>query len=407
MQSPSPRICLLFMSDQLSGNVLVVQSGCASSVSNAILSGVISGALNYENIEEIYGSLDGFCGIFNDDLIDLAAQPQQSVRNLLFLPGAALGAFHWVERSKEEIETLFAAFKKHNIRFLFIIGDMEAQSIALELSQTVQEHPHKINIIFIPETINNHFPITDHCLGYGSASKLIATIVCEISAYASAIANHDLINIIEITTNGSDWLIASSMLAQLCNGNSHAPHILLFPSKEFSEEKFLKDVQNVLKSESHCIIVTGESLVNESGNYITHKSMEAAEKLKMIIEESLEVRVLVTKLGSLQYASTHCLSKVDVDEAYESGVKAVDFIMDGINGKMMTILRSETNRYGVEYGIVDLENVLNHKKTFPEHWVNEDGTLNNNFIKYAQPLIQGTIAVTNDNGLPRFSPLKK
>jgi hypothetical protein len=36
------------------GNVLVVQSGCASPVSNAILSGIISGALNYENIEEIY-----------------------------------------------------------------------------------------------------------------------------------------------------------------------------------------------------------------------------------------------------------------------------------------------------------------------------------------------------------------
>jgi 6-phosphofructokinase 1 len=74
---------------------------------------------------------------------------------------------------------------------------------------------------------------------------------------------------------------------------------------------------------------------------------------------------------------------------------------------MMTILRSETSRYGVEYGVVDLANVLNHKKTFPGHWFNEDGTLNNNFIKYAQPLIQGTIAIASENGLPRFSSLKK
>jgi 6-phosphofructokinase 1 len=369
------------------------------------LSGIISGALNYENIEEVYGSLDGFCGIFNDDLIDLAAQSQQSVRDLLFLPGAALGAFRWAERSGEEIETLFAVLEKYNIRFLFIIGDMEAQSIALELSQAAQEHPYKINIVSIPETITNHFPITDHCLGYGSASKLIATTVCEISAYASAIANHDLINIIEVTVNGSDWLIASSALAQLCNNNG--PHILLFPSKEFSEEKFLKNVQNVLKAESHCIIVTGESLVNESGNYITNGAMDVAGKLKMIIEESLEVRVLVAKLGSLPSASTHCLSKVDIDEAYASGIKAVDFSMDGISGKMVIILRSETSRYGVEYGTVDLANVLNHKKTFPEHWINEDGTLNNSFIKYAQPLVQGTITVANDNGLPRFSSLKK
>jgi 6-phosphofructokinase 1 len=112
-----------------------------------------------------------------------------------------------------------------------------------------------------------------------------------------------------------------------------------------------------------------------------HGPMDVAEKPKMIIGESIEMHILITKFGPLPHASTHCLSKVDIDEASASGVKAIDFSTDGINGKIIIILCSETSRDGVEYGIVDLAKVLNHKNTFPEHWINEDGALNNSFIK--------------------------
>ncbi|MDR1303459.1 MAG: 6-phosphofructokinase, partial [Puniceicoccales bacterium] len=83
------------MSDLQAGNVLAVQMECLSPVSNAVLSGIISEALNYENVGEIYGSINGFCGILNRDLIDLASQPQQIIRDLAFTPGAALGTFDW------------------------------------------------------------------------------------------------------------------------------------------------------------------------------------------------------------------------------------------------------------------------------------------------------------------------
>ncbi|MDR1906713.1 MAG: diphosphate--fructose-6-phosphate 1-phosphotransferase [Puniceicoccales bacterium] len=383
------------------GNVLAVQMECLSPVSNAILGGIISEALNYENVEEIYGSINGFCGILNHDLIDLASQSQQTIRDLAFTPGAVLGTFDWADRSTEEIEALFTAFEKYNIRFLFTIGGLKTQLIALELSQMAQRRDYKIQIISVPDTIYNNLPITDHCLGYGSVSKFIAATIRELSCYALAVANHDFVNIIEIAAGKSDWLVASASL------DATDSNVFLLPSETFSEEKFLKMVQNVLKTNHYCNVVTSDFLVNGEGNYITGQTVGAAEKLKEILEESLEVRVLTTKLGALQYAAAHFLSQTDVDEAHACGVKAVSFALDDLTGKMVTLLRLEGSRYGVEYGVADLANVCDHEKSIPEHWFNDNGKLNNNFSKYALPLIQGSVVVTESNGLPKFAVLKK
>ena len=46
-----------------SGNLLILQSGNPSVVGNAVLYGMLSEALNHEDIEEIYGVYDGFEGI--------------------------------------------------------------------------------------------------------------------------------------------------------------------------------------------------------------------------------------------------------------------------------------------------------------------------------------------------------
>ena len=63
--------------------------GRPTAVINASLAGVVSEALNYECIEEIYGGLNGVMGILDEQLIDLAAESQQTIRGLRYTPGAA------------------------------------------------------------------------------------------------------------------------------------------------------------------------------------------------------------------------------------------------------------------------------------------------------------------------------
>jgi 6-phosphofructokinase 1 len=389
------------MSDLQTGNVLAVQMECLSPVSNAALSGIISEALNYENVEEIYGSINGFCGILNHDLVDLASQSQQIIRDLAFTPGAALGTFDWNDRSAQEMEALFAAFETFNIRFLFTIGGAKTQTIALELSQIAQQHNHKIQIISIPDTVFNNLPITDHSLGYGSAAKCIAATVRELSCYAAAVANHDWVNVIEVASGKSDWLVASASL------DNTAPTIVLLPSQHFSEDVFLKDIQNILKSNRYCNVIAPDHLTDGDGNYITDHRVGVAAKLRGILEGALEVRVCVTQLGALPYAAAHFLSKADMDEAYACGMKAVSFALDGLSGKMVTILRTEGTRYGVEYGVADLAHICGQGKAIPGHWFVDNGKLNANFSKYSLPLIQGAVAISENNGLPKFAVLRK
>ncbi|MBC8010601.1 MAG: 6-phosphofructokinase, partial [Burkholderiales bacterium] len=78
------------MSEDLVGNVLVGQSGGPTAVINASLAGVISEALNHVALAEIYGCLNGVLGILHADLIELAAESQQTIRVRMFTPGAAL-----------------------------------------------------------------------------------------------------------------------------------------------------------------------------------------------------------------------------------------------------------------------------------------------------------------------------
>jgi 6-phosphofructokinase 1 len=52
--------------------------------------------------------------------------------------------------------------------------------------------------------------------------------------------------------------------------------------------------------------------------------------------------------------------------------------------------------------------VANSIKKLPREWISEDGiSMNQQFLRYALPLIQGETVVPYDNGLPAFVKLDK
>jgi len=65
----------IFMTE-LTGNLLVAQSGGPTAVINASLAGVIQEAGRHECIEEIYGGLNGILGILNEDWPDRLPGPE-------------------------------------------------------------------------------------------------------------------------------------------------------------------------------------------------------------------------------------------------------------------------------------------------------------------------------------------
>jgi 6-phosphofructokinase 1 len=407
------------MAKELEGNCLVAQSGGPTAVINASLAGVVSEALNYECIEEIYGGLNGVMGILDEQLIDLAAESQQTIRGLRYTPGAALGTCRYKLKLQSDFDRVLEVFEAHNIRYFFYAGGNDSQDTANKISKLAQERGYELRVIGIPKTIDNDLVTTDHTPGYGSVIKYIASTVKEIACDNAAMGQHNLVQIVEVMGRSAGWIAAGAALAKHRDQPNAAPHLIYLPEVAFSPEKFITDVQHVLQKEKYCVVVVGEGLVDADGNHIStdgsssdafgHSQLGGVgDYLRSLAEESLQVKARSVKLGMAQRAAVHCSSQTDNDEAYLAGQAAVQAAINGETDKMVTLLRGEGDSYSCETGLADLAEIANGVKKLPQDWINEDGvSMSYNFYKYALPLIQGEVQVPFENGVPALVHLKR
>ena len=397
---------------ELAGNCLIGQSGGPTAVVNASVAGIVSEALNHGCIEEVYGALNGVQGLLSEDLIDLAAESQQTIRGLRYTPGAALGSSRAKLKKPQDFERALEVIKAHNIRYYFHIGDADSQETAAKIAELANAQNYDLRVIGVPKTIDNDLPVTDHCPGYGSAAKFIATTVRELAVDAESTSQNDIVTIVEVMGRNTGWLAAAATLAKRRDHPNDPPHLVYVPEVTFDDAKFADDVRRILKREKHCVVVAGEGLVDKDGNYVAVEGGEAGaaaqfggvgEHLREIVETQVGAKVRVVRLGVTQRSAAHLASKVDADEAYLAGQAAVKAAMDGESEKMVTLVRGDTDQYSCETSLVNFADVVGNTKKLPREWINEDGvSLNFQFYRYATPLIQGEVALPFENGLPTF-----
>ncbi|MGC4074583.1 MAG: 6-phosphofructokinase [Nibricoccus sp.] len=91
----------------------------------------------------------------------------------------------------------------------------------------------------------------------------------ELACDNEAMGQHDLVSILEVMGRNAGWIAAGAALAKRRDHPHDAPHLIYLPEVAFSSEKFVADVQRVLKREKYCMIVVGEGLVDADGNYVS------------------------------------------------------------------------------------------------------------------------------------------
>jgi 6-phosphofructokinase 1 len=404
------------MAEELTGNLLVAQHGSLTAALNASVAGVVTEALNHGEIEEIYGALRGAQGLLQEEIIDLAEESQQTIRGLRHTPGAALGTTRYQLTKEQDIERLVQVCEAHNVRFFLNIGDREAMSVAAKVHDMAVAKGYALRVIGIPKSFGNTLAVTDHCPGYGSAAKFVATAVRELAIEHEAASNHDFVSILEVGGRNSGWIAAGAALAKRKNQLDDPPHLLVLPEVPFNPERFTEAVQATLKRQRFCLVVVGEGIVDTNGNYVGAGNAKdaygqptfghAGEYLRLLLEQQLGVRARAAKLGLLQRVAAHCGSQTDNDEAYVCGQAAVRAAVAGESGKMVILLRGDGDHYTCETGLANFADVTAGPKPFPPTWINEDGlSLNFQYTKYAQPLIQGEVKVPFENGVPKFVSL--
>lgn len=399
-------------------NLLVAQSGGPSAAINATLCGVVEKGLADKNIDKVYGAQNGIIGILAERMIELNAMLSnpQSLQLLCQTPSSALGSCrmklsHW-EESTFEFEKIISIFRKYNIGYFVYIGGNDSMDTVHKLSEYCRLH--KINDICImgaPKTIDNDLMETDHCPGFGSAAKYIATtfseIACDCNVYALP-----AVTIVEVMGRDAGWLTASSVLGRI-NGDS-APDLIYLCERPFSVDGFLCDVREKLGKKHAVVVAVSEGIKNEAGEYITdclqdrttdafgHKILAgAARYLEEIVRQEIGCKVRSVELNLMQRCASHVASAADIYESRLLGMAAADYALAGASGKMAAIKRVSTNPYQFEIGFVEIEKIANQVKTVPLEWIHERGNdVTQEMIDYLLPLIQGELPCTYENGVP-------
>ena len=404
-------------------NLLVAQSGGPTSAINATLAGVVENALSSPSVDKIYGSINGIQGVLNENLVDLKTKiTNVSELDLLCqTPASALGSCRVKLKDPavcaDEYETIISVLRKYSIDCFIYIGGNDSMDTVAKLSAYAARTDFPIRVMGVPKTIDNDLFGTDHCPGYASAAKYIATSCMEVSKDCRVYDN-GTITVIEIMGRHAGWLAGSAALATYCGSG---PDLVYLPEVDFDMERFFADVHRVYEQKNSVLIAVSEGIHYADGSFVSEAKASAtdgfghaqlgglAARLAQALKELEHAKVRGIELSLLQRAGAHLASQTDIDEAFAAGKTAVEAAIAGETGKMVALMREMVGgKYTCRMELIPLADVANYEKKVPVEWIVPEGNnVTQDFIDYALPLIQGVPEIPVENGLPRYARLKK
>lgn len=409
------------MSDKLYGACVFGQSGGPTAVINASAYGVIKTALAAPEITNVYGAAHGIAGILQDTLYDMGQEDPYELELLLNTPSSELGSCRYKmadpAKDDKDYQKILEIFKKYNIRYFFYNGGNDSMDTCNKVSQFMERVGYDCRIIGIPKTIDNDLCGTDHCPGFGSAAKYIATSIAEVCK-DTHVYDVGTITVVEIMGRHAGWLTASSALASI---SCAPPDLIYLPEVDFEMERFMDDVTRVYKEKNKCLIAVSEGVHYADGTFVSEAKVSStdgfghvqlgglAATLAGLIKLHTGSKTRAIELSLLQRCGAHLASQTDIDEAYLAGKHAVECAIAGETGKMVAFERDMTGgKYACKFVLQPLTVVANIEKKVPREWINAEGNnVTRAFFDYALPLIQGENNRIVENGLPRFARLKK
>ncbi len=404
----------------MKGNIVVGQSGGPTAVINSSVAGVYAAAKKL-GVKKVYGMVHGIQGFLNDNLCDLDEylDNETGVELLKRTPSAFLGSCRFkmpkIEGHEDVYEKVFQIMEKHDIECLFYAGGNDSMDTVKMLSDYAAAHNKPQRFMGVPKTIDNDLPITDHCPGYGSAAKYIATAVKEIIRDNSSFGvEKPTILIVEIMGRNAGWLTAAAALAK--DVDCEGVDAIYLPERTFDMDAFMDKVKHLAATKSSVVIAVSEGVKVADGRYVCelananvavdafgHKQMSGtAVYLAQAVAAETGLKTRAVEFSTLQRSATHLASLTDINEAFQVGHDAVLAAEEGKTGMMITLDRNGDDPYQCGTSAYDIHAIANVERAVPDEWITEDGCgLNEGYEKYARPLIMGELQPLFINGTPR------
>ena len=408
------------MSQKLIGSCIFGQSGGPTSVINASAYGVIRAALDAEEITTVYGAAHGIQGVLKDELYVMDEEDPDELRYLLHTPSSELGSCRYKMADPEDDDSdyrrILEVFKKYNVRYFFYNGGNDSMDTCNKISKYLKSVGYDCHVMGVPKTIDNDLFGTDHCPGFASAAKYIATSCMEINKDARVYDNN-MVVIVEIMGRHAGWLAASAALASVYGSG---PDLVYLPECDFDMKKFLADVDKILQKNGKVFVAVSEGIHYADGSFVSEAKTSAtdgfghaqlgglASLLAEVVKDHTGAKVRGIELSLLQRCGAHLASGTDIEEACNAGRIAVEKAVAGESGYMVAFERQEQDgKYTCVYRLLPLESVANFEKKVPLEWINDtQNGMKQEFIDYILPLIQGDANIPLVDSLPRYAKLK-
>ncbi len=376
----------------MADNLLIIHGGGPTAVINSSLYGVLTEAGAAEGIDRIYAAKDGTGGLLREELIDLTDVKKEELELLKKTPGTAIGTSR-DPLEREDYEKMIGLLEKYGIKYVLMNGGNGTMDTCGRLFDVCKELNREIFVVGIPKTMDNDLAVTDHSPGFGSAARYIATSVRELCYDVESLPIH--VVVVEASGRNAGWLTAASALAD--KSGRYAPDLIYLPEVPFSEEKFIEDVREKLRTKTGIVAVVSEGLSDRDGKPVVQPIFQVgratyfgdiSSHLANLVIKKLGYKARGEKPGLLGRASVTLQSEVDVEEAVTAGREAVKAVLSGESGKMIGFSRKQGEEYTVEPILIDIKEVMMFEKKVPDSFINSaKNGVTKEFIEWCEPLV--------------------
>lgn len=366
--------------------------------------------------DNVYGALYGVQGLLDSKIIDLKAQikTEEDLNRLKITPASALGSCRYKVDSEEKLAKIVEILKSFNINYFIYIGGNDSMDTVYQLSKYIEKIGEDIHVMGSPKTIDNDLFGTDHTPGFGSAAKFVANSVYEIAKDVE-IYDYRTITIVEIMGRYAGWLTAAGAISKkLCNLGADLVYI---SEDTFEFDNLVKEINENFKRTDNILILVSEGIKDSSNNFISktsgkkdkfgHAQLQGPSHIiRDKLKEIYDMPIRSIELNILQRCDMSFASKTDIEESFEVGEFSVECV-ENHSGKMVGIKRISNKPYKTEFELVDIEKVANKTKMIIPKYTDSHFQIDDEFMDYILPLIEGEIDVEYKNGIAQYFAFDK
>ena len=203
----------------------------------------------------------------------------------------------------------------------------------------MQKVGYECRVMGVPKTIDNDLFGTDHCPGYASAAKYIATSMHGgLSGRPRVRHRHDHHH----RDHGPPRRLADRRRPRWPAVYGAGPDLIYLPETDFDMAKFMDDVKRIYNETGNCIVAVSEGIHYADGAFVSEAKTAAtdgfghaqlgglATMLAEVLKEETGAKVRGIELNLLQRCAAHLRLRAPISRSpIMAGKAAVEAAVDG------------------------------------------------------------------------------